>query len=119
MVLPLVVILLAFLVEVGLVVRDQVLVIHAAREAARTAAVDPDPAVIRGAAADGSGLEGLRVTTSGREGAGSRVTVHVEYDEPGRFPFVRALTSRITLRASATMRVEEAPEPPASRSSGP
>ena len=44
LVLPLVVALLLAVVQVGLIVRDQVLVVHAAREAAREAAVDPDPA---------------------------------------------------------------------------
>ena len=44
LVLPLVVLFLLAVVQVGLVVRAQVLVTHAAREAARAAAVDPDPA---------------------------------------------------------------------------
>ena len=39
LVLPLVVMVLLLVVQVGLVVRDQVLVVHAAREAARAAAV--------------------------------------------------------------------------------
>ena len=39
--LPLLALLLLAVVQVGLVVRDQVLVTHAAREAARAAAVDP------------------------------------------------------------------------------
>ena len=39
--LPLLATMLLAVVQVGLVVRDQVLVTHAAREAARAAAVDP------------------------------------------------------------------------------
>ena len=54
LVLPLVVALLLAVVQVGLIVRDQVLVVHAAREAAREAAVDPDPAAALRAAASGS-----------------------------------------------------------------
>ena len=40
--LPLVVFGLLAILQVGLVVRDQVAVVHAAREAARAASVDPD-----------------------------------------------------------------------------
>ena len=42
-VLPLVVLALLAVVQVGVVVRDQLGVVHAAREAARAASVDPDP----------------------------------------------------------------------------
>ena len=42
LVLPLVVFGLLAILQVGLVVRDQVAVVHAAREAARAASVDPD-----------------------------------------------------------------------------
>ena len=42
-VLPLLVLALLAVVQVGLVVRDQLGVVHAAREAARAASVDPDP----------------------------------------------------------------------------
>ena len=61
-------------VQVGLIVRDQVLVVHAAREAAREAAVDPDPAAAKRAAVEGSGLRAsrLRVTLTGA------VTMRVE-----------------------------------------
>src|SRR5207247_8954779 len=55
LVLPLVALLLLVLVQVGLVVRDQVLVVHAAREAAREAAVDAAPEAARRAAEASSG----------------------------------------------------------------
>jgi Flp pilus assembly protein TadG len=54
LVLPLVLLLLLGVVQVGLVVRDQILVVHAAREAAREAAVDPAPGAARRAALAGS-----------------------------------------------------------------
>ena len=57
LVLPLVALLLLALVQVGLVVRDQILVIHAAREAAREAAVDAGPDVPGRAAAASSTLD--------------------------------------------------------------
>ena len=43
MILPVLATLLLAVVRAGLVVRDQTLVTHAAREAVRAAAVDPDP----------------------------------------------------------------------------
>jgi Flp pilus assembly protein TadG len=109
LVLPLVVALLLAVLQVGLVVRDQVLVVHAAREAAREAAVDPDPAAARRAAAEGSSLpkSRLHVTVSERGRPGSRVRVDVRYRAPTDVPLVGAALGSLTLRASATMRVEQ------------
>ncbi|MDQ6927833.1 MAG: pilus assembly protein [Actinomycetota bacterium] len=109
LVLPLVVVLLLAVVQVGLVVRDQVLVVHAAREAARQAAVDPSPDGPKRAAIAGSDLEAerLEVVVSGRGGAGSRVQVHVRYRAPSRVPLVGPVLGDVTLEAEATMRVEQ------------
>lgn len=108
LVLPLVAILLLALVQVGLVVRDQVLVVHAAREAVRAAAVDAGPEVPAQAAASSSTLDAgrLRVDSTGREGPGSRVTVRVRYRAPTDVPLVGGAIPDLTLDASATMRVE-------------
>ncbi len=108
LVLPLVLILLLLLVQVGLVVRDQILVVHAAREAAREAAVDASPDAPRRAALASSTLAGSRltVTSSGRGAAGSRVRVEVAYRAPTVVPLLGATVGDLTLRASATMRVE-------------
>ncbi len=106
--LPLVVILLLGVVQVGLLVRDQILVVHAAREAAREAAVDASPDAPRRAALAGSTLAGSRMTvsSSGRGAAGSRVRVEVAYRAPTAVPLIGAAVGDLTLRASATMRVE-------------
>ncbi|MEA2825837.1 MAG: hypothetical protein QOG43_276 [Actinomycetota bacterium] len=108
LVLPLVAILLLALVQVGLVVRDQILVLHAAREAAREAAVDGGPEVPARAAAASSTLDASRLTveSSGRAGPGSRVRIHVSYRAPTDVPLVGAALPDVTLEASATMRVE-------------
>jgi Flp pilus assembly protein TadG len=108
LVLPLVALLLLALVQAGLVIRDQILVVHAAREAAREAAVDPAPDTPAKAAAASSTLDGdrLKVDTSGRGRAGSRVRVHVVYRAPTEVPVVGALLPDVTLEASTTMRVE-------------
>lgn len=108
LVLPLVVMLLLAVVQLGLLVRDQILVVHAAREAAREAAVDPAPDAPRRAALASSTLpeSRLTVTSSGRGAAGSRVRVEVTYKAPTAVPLLGAAVGDLTLRASATMRVE-------------
>jgi Flp pilus assembly protein TadG len=108
LVLPLVVTVLLAVVQCGLLVRDQILVVHAAREAAREAAVDPDPAAPRRAATEGSTLAADRMTvTVGLRGqAGSRVTVEVAYRAPTRVPIVGPLMADLELKATAVMRVE-------------
>jgi hypothetical protein len=108
LVLPLVLAVLLAVVQVGLLVRDQVLVVHAAREAARQAAVDPAADAARQAAVVGSRLDAgrLDVTVAGRGGPGSRVRVEVRYRAPARVPVVGPAVGDVTLRAAATMRVE-------------
>ena len=108
LVLPVVATLLLAVVQVGLVVRDQIRVTHAAREAARSAAIDPDPDTAVDAAADGSGLDPTRLSLdlTGRDGPGSRVRAEVIYRFPAAIPLVGRLVGSLTLRADATMRVE-------------
>src|SRR5919199_1382541 len=108
LVLPLVMMVLLAVVQVGLLVRDQILVVHAAREAAREAAVDPSPDAPKRAAVGSSTLaeSRLTVTSSGRGAAGSRVRVDVAYRAPTAVPLLGAAVGDVTLRASATMRVE-------------
>ena len=108
LVLPLVMMVLLAVVQVGLLVRDQILVVHAAREAAREAAVDPSPDAPKRAAVASSTLaeSRLTVTSSGRGAAGSRVRVDVAYRAPTAVPLLGAAVGDFTLRASATMRVE-------------
>ena len=106
--LPLVAVLLLAIVQVGLVVRDQVLLTHAAREAARTAAVDPDVAAVVAAARAGGGLEPARLSVQvvGRGATGSRVRVRLTYSEPTDVPLVGSFVGDLELHAEATMRVE-------------
>ena len=106
--LPLIALLLLAVVQVGLVVRDQVLVTHAAREAARAAAVDPDPAAATDAAGSAAALAPARleVQVSGRGDAGSRVRVDVAYRSATVVPLVGRLVGDVVVTAAATMRVE-------------
>ncbi len=108
LVLPLVLLLLLAMVQLGLLVSDQILVVHAAREAAREAAVNPAPDAARQAASASSNLDPSRlsVTTTGRGAAGSRVRVEVAYRAPTAVPLLGPAVGDVTLRATATMRVE-------------
>lgn len=108
LVLPLVVALALALLQLGLVVRDQLLVLHAAREGAREAAVRDEPGAARAAAAHATALGGDRLTVRLKERGppGGTVTVEVSYRSPTDLPLVGPLLGDVTVRASATMRVE-------------
>jgi hypothetical protein len=108
LVLPLVALLLLTVVHVALVARDQNLVTHAAREAARAAAVDDDPDAARRAAERAGPLDPGRmdVRVGERGDAGTPVRVLVRYSSPVRIPLLRALVGATGLEAQATMRVE-------------
>lgn len=108
LVIPLVAVLALLLLQVAVVVRDQVLVIHAAREGAREAAVRAEPDAARRAALGGASFdpERLEVTTSGRAGPGSRVRVAVTYASPTDVPVVGALVGDVKVSGAASMRVE-------------
>jgi Flp pilus assembly protein TadG len=107
LVLPLVLLLFLGLVQVGLVVRDDVLLVHAAREAARRAAVDRADGNARTAAINGSGLTASRldVRTTRDEAAGT-VSETLRYRSPTGLPLIGPLLPDITLEAKATMRTE-------------
>lgn len=107
--LPILALLLAALVEIGLLVADQGRLWHAAREAARVAAVDPDEADVR-AAAERPGLSpiDLEVTPQAHlRRQGDPLTVSLFYRPRGRVPLFAGLLQRIPLEAQATMRIEQ------------
>jgi hypothetical protein len=106
--LPFVVLLLLAVVQVGLVARDAVLVVHAAREAVRQAAVTAAPGAAREAAEAGSGLTGRRlaVRVTRREAPGGRVEVVVTYQSPTNVPFIGPVVTDVRLSSRAVMRVE-------------
>ena len=109
LVLPLVIVLLLLVIQVGLIVRDHVMVTHAAREAARAAAVeDDDAAAARRAAIGSTNLADDRTTisVSGSRQPGGDVTVKVEYRSVTDVPLIGPLLGDVTMSASATMRNE-------------
>lgn len=109
-VLPLVLIALLLVVQVALVVAEQLVLQHAAREGAREAAVWNDDARARDAAIRAGNLDSdrtrIEVSPSQRE-VGSPVTVTVHYRVPLVVPYVaRFLPEDVTLTATSVYRVE-------------
>jgi Flp pilus assembly protein TadG len=105
---PFIVLLLLAIVQLGLVVRDEILTVHASREAARTGAVDPNPDAPRRAAVASSGLDPHRMSVSAtpRGAPGSTLSVTVRYSSPTEVPLVGAFLPDVRLRAVAAIRVE-------------
>jgi Flp pilus assembly protein TadG len=103
--LPIVFLVLLAVIHVGLVARDQVLVTHAAHEAARAAAVGADA---QAAARSSSGLDSSAMTVAVTR-LGDSVRVDVSYRSDPGVPLVGTLVRERTLRATAVMRVEPPP----------
>lgn len=106
LVLPLVLILILGLLQVGVLVRDQIMVLGAAREAVREAIVTPDHGAITAAAGDAApGLKlNVQVSRGTQRGDPARVNVSAP---PAQLPLVGRIVGGMTLKASATMRMEK------------
>lgn len=110
MVLPLLLIVTLALVQVGLVVRDRLVLADAARAGAREAAVTDDAGRIRDAvdrAAAPLVIDRIEVKVSRESGRGSAVTVTLGYADPPSIPAVAWLfPAAIHLSSTTTMRQE-------------
>jgi Flp pilus assembly protein TadG len=106
--LPLVVTVLLLVVQVGVVVRDQLLVTHAAREAARTASVvaPGDDADVAASARAAGPLDPTRLDAAVVDGGDGLVRVRVSYRSRTDLPLIGGLVPDLTLDASAAMRRE-------------
>ena len=96
--------LLALVFQVALVGRDEILVVHAARAAAREASVTADRARIDAAAT--RTLPGAVVHVARRGRVGEPVEVDVTYTSNTDLPIVGAMLPDLTLHGRAVMRVE-------------
>ncbi len=103
---PMIVLLVALIVEVAVVARMQIELVAAAREGARTAATTPDPAAALAAAQEALGDHGsearINVHRPHRVGGSARVAIRLPYRI--RIPLLGGPT--VQLSASAVMRVE-------------
>lgn len=106
--LPFLVLLMVAVVQVAVFARAQVLVVHAAREGARAAAVDSDRSAVEQAVREAGPLapDRLRTEMTNRGAPGTRVTVRVHYFAPVHIPILRRFLKGVTLTAQVTMRVE-------------
>jgi hypothetical protein len=104
LVLPMVFACLLAVIQVSVVVRDQIAVQHAAREAARAASVDRDPAAAMRAAR--RVLARAEVHVGHRPAVGQPIVVEVTYRSRTDFPLVGAWMPDPELRGRAVMRVE-------------
>jgi Flp pilus assembly protein TadG len=101
--LPLLALWLLATVQVVLIARDQLAVVHAAREGARAAAVSTSPSGAANKAATSAITQSpLSVTTA----AGSQVTVTVTFRTRTDVPLVGSLIPDYELRGTATMQWE-------------
>jgi Flp pilus assembly protein TadG len=108
-VLPLICILLFAVVQIGLVARDRVAVQHAARGAARQAAVTPGEAeALAGATSAAPGLDPGRFTVrlTGGRATGDLLTVQVAYRSATTVPLVGLFVDDVELTEVAVVRVE-------------
>ncbi|MDQ2826983.1 MAG: pilus assembly protein [Actinomycetota bacterium] len=103
--LPVVVLALLLVVQLALVVRAQILVVNAAREGARAAAVHTSA---DGAARNTPGLRSDRVTVSSSGGSpGQTVLVTVRYRVPTDVALIGPLLGDPELHATVAMRIED------------
>ncbi|MYG94900.1 MAG: hypothetical protein F4138_07995 [Acidimicrobiia bacterium] len=106
--LPLIMAMILVLVQVGLLVRDHILVVHVTREAARAAAITPTTEAATAAAINATDLDAnrLTVTTSGGQFTGQHLKVLVSYKTKPTMPIVGHLFPDITITEALTVRVE-------------
>ena len=109
MVLPLLLVLTLAVVQVGLLVRDQLVLVGAARAGAREAVVTPDDRRVRdavGRASAGLDADAIEVEVT-RAHRGDPDSVSLTYRDEMRVPFIGWLfPSSVTLHADDVMRQE-------------
>ena len=103
--LPVLMMALLSVLQVALVVRDHVALVHATREAGRAASVDPSAgSAVRAAHRT---LPGARVDVGPRPGIGEPIVVEVTYTSKTNLPLVGMLFPDPALHSRVVMRVEK------------
>jgi Flp pilus assembly protein TadG len=110
LVLPVLLLLCLALVQIGLLARDQLLLVQAARAGSRQAVVDPEDGTVRSAALEAApGLDPTRVevTVDRTGGLGQPIEVTVGYEARIAVPLAGLFfPSEVRLEASTVMRQE-------------
>lgn len=104
LVLPLVFALLLLLVQIGLVGRDELLVVHAARDAVREATLTSNAVEVQRVAE--RTLPGASARIVRRGAIGEPVEVQVSYVSRTSLPLIGALLPDVTMHGTSVMRVE-------------
>jgi hypothetical protein len=104
LVLPCLLLFLLLVVQVALVARDYVLVVHAARAAVREASVDAGSRRVHAAATNV--LPGARVEVGPRGDVGEPITVKVRYTVHTDVPIIGALLPDREITSTSVMRAE-------------
>ena len=104
--LPVVVLAVLAVIQIGLVVHARVMVTHAAREGVRAAAVGGDDRAVREVVIASGGLAPSRTTVE-IDGSTTTVRVTVRYEAPTNIAMIGPLLDDVELVAHATMRREE------------
>ena len=106
--LPIVLVVIAALAEIGLIASDQIRLWHAAREAARVAVVEPTMDKTLDAVR-AAGFESVDVSVSPQGPArrmGAPLTVALTLDRVPVVPLVGRFFDGVELQSEATMRIE-------------
>lgn len=104
---PLLFLFILLLVQVGLLVERQILVVHGAREGARMAAVDSDDDSVKAIVKRRMTLERGHLEVRVRRSPSDQTDqVIVRYRDPTDVPFVGKLLPNVNLSAKVTMRTE-------------
>jgi hypothetical protein len=107
MAMPFVVVLVAVVVQVSLLARDRARLVHAAREAIRTAMVEgPSAAVSDARAATGLDVDRLDIAVEGGRAPGERVVVTVRYRAPTDVAIVGSLLPDVVMEERLVSRRE-------------
>lgn len=105
LVMPLIIGLLLIILNVGLVVRDQLAVWHAASAGARAASISPDsPGIVQQAVEDEVGLRPLHLQIIRDE---QLITVKLQYPRTLNVWLIKHIIPPLTLSASVTMHVQD------------
>ena len=102
---PLIIGLLIIILNVGLIVRDQLAVWHAASAGARAASISPDsPDVVQQAVENEVGLRPLHLQIVRDE---QLITVEVQYPRTINLWLIKHIVPPLTLSATVTMHVQD------------
>ena len=104
LVMPVVVIFMLLILQVGLVVREQIALIHACGAAARAASIADSPSEAASSVFSASSFgDAAEITVATNDGM---VTVDVVFDHPTNLAIVGFFLPDITLRATATYQLQ-------------